>query len=155
MTTLFVALACLVLPPFDNEIPKGAREDFEKTVEVELYSLDPSQGRKNEGDGSFHGWKVLGKTTLKGADSKTVREAVEKGRRDSDGLVAGCFNPRHGIRFTVDQKTYDFVICYECLSAEVFAGDHELGQFLTTSGPANTLNKALRAAKIPLPAQER
>jgi len=153
MTSLFVALACLVPPAVDNEIPKGAREAFEKAAEFDLYSLDPSQGRKNEGGGSFHGWKVLGKTTLKGADAKTVREAVEKGRKDSNGLVAACFNPRHGIRFTVDRKTYDFVLCYECLSAEVYDGGDELGRFLTTSGPADTLNKVLRAAKVPLPAQ--
>jgi hypothetical protein len=153
MTTLFVALACLVSPAFDNEIPKGAREAFEKTAEFDLYSLDPSQGRKKDGDGNFHGWKVLGKTTLKGADAKTVRDAVEKGRRESNGLVAGCFNPRHGIRFTVDQKTYDIVLCYECLSADVYGGDHELGRFLTTAGPADALNKALRAAKVPLPTQ--
>jgi hypothetical protein len=153
MTTLFVVLACLVPPSLDNEIPKGAREAFEKAAQFELYSLDPFKGQQNEGDSSFHGWKVLGKTALKGANAQTVREAVEKGRSDSDGSVAKCFNPRHGLRFTVDQKTYDFVICYQCLSAEVYDGDNGLGQFLTTSGPAGTLNKILRAAKVPLPEQ--
>jgi hypothetical protein len=135
----------------DNEIPKEARAAFEKAEEFELYSLDPARdlgGKKVE---ALHGWKVLGKVTVKGADAKRVRQAVEKGVKDSDGSVAACFNPRHGIRVTNGTKTYDLVICYECLSASVFVGDDRVGSFLTARGPEGALNKVLRDAKVPLP----
>ena len=142
-------MACLVMAAAarGNEIPKGAAEAFEKATEFDLYSLDPgADGVK----GGFHGWKVLGKTSLKGDDVKKVRDAVEKGRKESDGTQAKCFEPRHGIRIVQEKKTYDLVICYTCFSADVFEGETRLGGFLTTRGPAEFLNKVLKDAKVPL-----
>jgi hypothetical protein len=136
----------------DNEIPKEAKEAFDKAAQFELYSLDPDRlASKDEKVDLFHGWKVLGKIVVKGADAKKVRAAVEKGVRDSDGSVAACFNPRHGIRIVTDKKTYDLVICYECLSATVYQGEERAGSFLTARGPENALNGVLRDAKVPLP----
>ena len=86
----------------------------EKADSFDLYSLDPAAG---VGTG-FHGWLVLGKTTLKGDAAKTVRDAVEKGCKGSDGKQAKCFIPRHGIRV----GDLDLVICFECLSARVPRG---------------------------------
>lgn len=138
----------------DNDLPKEVREAFDKASEFELYSLDPARPiKKNDKDVLFHDWKVLGKTTLKGEDARKVRSAIDKGRKDSDGLVAACFNPRHGVRFVRDKKTYDIVICYECLSATIYEGEKRLGQFLTTQSPAPILNRTLENAEVPLPKQ--
>jgi hypothetical protein len=139
----------------DNEIPKEAREAFAKATECELYSIDPARLPEKNDEAKkadlFHGWKILGKTTLKGDDVKKVRAAIEKGAKDSDGSVAGCFNPRHGVRIVHDKKTYDLVICYECLSATVYSGEERIGSFLTSHSPGKTLNKVLSDAKVPLP----
>jgi hypothetical protein len=135
----------------DNEIPKEARAAFDKAEEFELYSLDPARDIGGAKAATLHGWKVLGKVTIKGADAKKVRQAVEKGVKDSDGSVAACFNPRHGIRVTDGKTTYDLVICYECLSASVFVGDDRVSSFLTARGPEGTLNNVLKDAKVPLP----
>src|SRR5262249_35300364 len=119
--------------------------------EWELYSLDPSRLTEPPKDG-FHGWKVLGKTTVKDADTrKTLLAALEKGAKDNDGKVAGCFNPRHGIRVKAGDKTIDLVICFECFSASVFTGDEKSGSFLTTGSPQPALDKVLTDAKVPLP----
>jgi hypothetical protein len=135
----------------DNEIPKKALEALDKATEFDLYSLDPArQQAKDAVAGAFHDWKVLGKTAVKGGVAKTIRAAVKKGAKDSDGSVAACFNPRHGIRVVLDNKTYDFVICYECLSASVYEGDKKIGYFLTARSPQETLSKVLRDAKVPL-----
>src|SRR4051812_28862176 len=92
---LATALLIAVVGPSaarDNEIPKEAREAFDKAAQIELYSLDPSRTEKKEENGEyFHGWRVLGKTTLKGDAAKKVRAAVERGVKDSDGSVAACF----------------------------------------------------------------
>lgn len=136
----------------DNEIPKEAREAFEKAAEFELYSVDPDRFAKKDGKAELlHGWKVLGKTTLKGDAAKRARAAVAKGIKDSDGSVAACFNPRHVVRVVSGKNTYDLVICYECHSATVYKGDERLGSFLTARGPEKTLNGILTDAKIPLP----
>jgi len=141
--------------PADNDLPKAVREAFEKATEFDLYSLDPDRGEGNQkGADAFHGWKVLGKTTVKGADVAVVRDAIEKGRKDSDGAVAACFQPRHGLRFTHGKKTYDFVLCFECLSAQIYEGETQVGRFLTTSSPLKLLNKVLSDAKVPLPKQK-
>lgn len=138
-----------------NEMPKEAKEAFQKAAEFDLYSLDPSpEGRNDKSPERFHGWKVLGKIALKGDTARTIHDAIEKGREDSDGKVAACFNPRHGVRIVQDQKTFDLVICFECLSAEVYEGDKQLGSFLTTSTPTKVVNKALTDARVPLPKQK-
>ncbi len=138
----------------DNELPKDVREAFNKATEFECYSLDPSRVlKKNDKDMYFHNWKVLGKTTLKGDDAKKVRAAIDKGRKNSDGSVALCFNPRHGVRILHGKKTYDLLICYECHSAMIFEGDQKIGEFLTAPGPEKSLNKVLQAANVPLPKQ--
>lgn len=120
---LAFAISCLLA----GDLPKDVVNAFDKADGFELYSLDPAAG---VGEG-FHGWLVLGKTTLKGDAAKTVRAAVEKGRKDSDGRQAKCFIPRHGIRV----GDLDLVICFECLSARVYRGDKNIGGFLTTGGP--------------------
>ena len=72
---------------------------------------------------------------------------------DSKGLVAGCFNPRHGIRATAGGKTVELVICYECLSMKVYVDGKAKRAVLTTSSPAIVFNQALKDAKVPLPKQ--
>ena len=137
------------------EIPADAKAALEKAAEWELYSLDPAR-QKDPPKDAFHGWKVLGKTTVKDADTrKKLLAALEKGARDNDGTVAACFNPRHGVRVKVWEKTIDLVICFECFSAAVFTGDERTGSFLTTASPQPALDTVLKEAKVPLPKRER
>jgi hypothetical protein len=119
-----------------------------------LYSLDPDPG-KNPAENGFHGWKVLGKTAVKDADVRQkLVAALEKAAADNDGMAAGCFNPRHGIRVTHGDKTLDFVICFQCFQVEVYAGDQRAKGFLITDAPKTVFNKVLEEAKVPLPKQE-
>ncbi|ELP33777.1 hypothetical protein RBSWK_02323 [Rhodopirellula baltica SWK14] len=46
-----------------------------------------------------------------------------------------CFNPRHGLRAIYDGKTYDVVICFECLQGTWFVDDVEMPGFLLTRSP--------------------
>jgi hypothetical protein len=137
------------------EIPADARAALEKAAEWELYSLDPSRFKDPPKD-NFHGWKVLGMTTVKDADTrKALLAALDKGARDNDGTVAACFNPRHGIRVKAGDKTIDLVICFECFSASVFTGAERSGSFLTTASPQPALDRVLTAARVPLPKKDR
>jgi hypothetical protein len=127
------------------DLPKEVLEAFAKAESFELLSLDPSKGER-EGQG-FHGWTVLGKATLKGDVAGEIRGAVRKGAKDSDGSVAKCFEPRHGIRV----GGIDLVLCYACLQGQVFKGDSWVRDFPTTAGPAKTLDATLKKAGVPLP----
>jgi hypothetical protein len=120
-------------------------------TEIELYSLDPSVRGQQDG---FHGWKILGKTTIKeAATRKALADAFKKGVAENKGEVAACFNPRHGIRVKHDGKTVDLVICFQCYSFQHFVDDKQGKGGLVTASPQPVFNKVLTNAKVPLPKQ--
>lgn len=135
----------------DKPSSKDLKPLFEKAEAIELYSLDPSfDDKEPDPKKGFHGWKVLGKTAIK--DAKTRKKLIAvlyQGLADSDGSAAKCFNPRHGVRATVDGKTADIVICFECLRMEFYAGDQSKME-TTTRTPEKVLDEILTAAGVPL-----
>jgi hypothetical protein len=134
----------------DNKIPADLLAALEKAEEFELLSLDPKEPDEKPKDG-FHGWRVLGKTAVTDAETrKKLVAAFKKGATDSDGTVAACFIPRHGIRVTREKKTVDFVVCFQCLQVKAYAGDAAAGGFLTTAGPQKAFDAVLTDAKVPL-----
>jgi hypothetical protein len=131
------------LEPRLNKILDGA-------VTLEFYSLDPTP-RKEKPQDDFHGWKVLGKTVVKSKATRSqLLEALRQGIADNTGIAAACFNPRHGIRAKADGKTLDLVICFECLSIQIFLDDKRTS-VLTADTPQETFDKILKAAGVPLP----
>ena len=138
----------------ENKIPDDLRAALEKADQFELLSLSPDEPKEKPKDG-FHGWQVLGKTTVQDAETrKRLLAALEKGVADNKGVVARCFNPRHGIRVTHEGKTADFVICFECFQVKAFAGDKP-ASFLVTDSPQPAFDQVLKDAKVPLPAPAR
>ncbi|HJZ58287.1 MAG TPA: hypothetical protein VKE74_25315 [Gemmataceae bacterium] len=138
----------------DNKLPAAAQVVLDKAEQFELLSLDPKPVPKADQDKEknvFHGYRVLGKTTVKDATRNTLLAALDKGIKDADpNLAAGCFNPRHGIRATHDGKTVDLVICFECLAIVVYVDDKsERGPHVTGS-PQEAFDKVLKAANVPL-----
>src|SRR5262245_16519710 len=99
-------------------LPLAQAAALDNGQHFELLSLDPME-RDVEGDGSFHKWKVLGKTAIDDDTRKSLVAAFRKGVAEG-GPVASCFKPRHGIHVEHDGHTYDFVICFECLWGEVY-----------------------------------
>lgn len=155
--TLSVATSCS--PDSGNSLPDAVRAAFDNAAEFDLHSLDPNP-REGESKGPpapapllLQGWVVLGKTTLKGRTAIKAREAIDSGRRESDGTVAGCFEPRHAVRIVHGSKTYDLVICYACLRAQIYEGTERIGAFTTSRSPSGILNTLLVDAGIPLPKQ--
>jgi len=150
LTLLVVFFAWPGAAGADNKLPAAAQAILDKAEQLELYSLEPMPGQEKAPDG-FHGWKVLGKTEVKQADTrKKILSALNRGIAENTGKVAACFRPRHGIRASHEGKSVDLVICFECYSLRVYVGDQE-GTVLVTDSPAPTLNAVLREAKVPLP----
>lgn len=142
-------LALLLLPAVAcaEPVPSDLRKLLDKAEAVELISLDPSVDGAKDG---FHGYKVMGSVKLETKERAKLLAAFYKGIADSDGVVAACFIPRHGLRAMADGKTVEVVICYQCLSMKVYIGG-KAESALTTGDPAETLNAMLKAAKVPLP----
>lgn len=145
----------------NNKLPDEAKAILTKAEKVELFSLEPGLRKPKPKDPSaentFHGWEVLGNTEIIKADArKELFDAVEKGIESSEGRGANCFYPRHAIRATVKEKTkdrtVDLVICFECGWIYVFLDKDEKLKSVATSGDhQKTLDKILKAAKVPLP----
>jgi hypothetical protein len=151
LTLAVVPLACAA----DNPIPEEFRKALEKAEAIDLYSLDPSP-LKGKAEGDFHGWKVLGKTEVKKETLAKLVAAFEKGAAEQNqNVAAGCFNPRHGIRVTLDGKTYDFVICFECAGVMLYKDKEEKNTkgFQVSKSPAGVFNKVLKDANVKLPEQ--
>src|SRR5262249_43121519 len=137
-----------------NRIPEVAERLLDKAETFELYSLNPDRraAQNVEARDGFHGWRVLGKTEVKGeAERKRLTDALRLGAEDNFGMAAACFNPRHGLRLKGGDRTVDLVICFECLQVQVFVdGAGEKG-FLTTGEPQKDFDAALKAAGVRLP----
>jgi hypothetical protein len=130
-----------------NKLPDDAAAVLRKAEQLEIYSLEPN--RENVADG-FHGWRVLGTTTVKNAKGKDLLDALDQGIKANEGEVAACFNPRHGIRAKAGESTVDVVICFECLSLKVISGGKN-ASVLTTRSPQGAFDKVLKEAGVPLP----
>ena len=79
MPSLLVLLALLVAVvgargEEKEQLPAVARDVLGKVKQFELYSLEPTDEKPGEA-GRLHGWKVLGKTTVK--DAKTRKQLID------------------------------------------------------------------------------
>jgi hypothetical protein len=148
-----VGLGLLLLAPViaqdtpENKLPDDVAKALEKADAIEIYSLN---GELNHRDG-WHGAKVLGKTTLATAgDRRTIVSAMKKGIEEGT-RGARCFIPRHGLRVTYQETTYDFLICFECHWVYIYTNSSDKPLVLLISeSPEKAFNKILTAAKIEL-----
>lgn len=99
---------------------------------------------------NFHNFEILGqKAVTDAATRRKLVAAFQKGVSESDGTVAACFNPRHGISVKQNGKTYDFVICFQCLSASVYVDGVRGEGLLTTGSPAREFNEVIADLGLP------
>ena len=154
---LFLQITCNA----DDDFKKGQARIADKIekipaskVKLFLYSLDPHDVRRFEGklpensEESFHWIPILGRVEIVSTQEKTnLLFAFAKGVRECNGLVASCFDPRHGIRIVTETTTNDFVICFECLQVEAH-GFGSIQGFETSGSPNATFNKFLDEYKI-------
>lgn len=88
--------------------------------DMEILTLAPRRETETETADQFHGYAVLGRKPV--ADAARRRELIElvfEGVGASDGRVAYCFNPRHGLSFRRGSERVDLVICFECSQVRV------------------------------------
>jgi hypothetical protein len=135
-----------------NTLPPEVRKVLDTADRFILFSLDPHPVSEEKLDKAsnelFHQYRVRRKIDIRTPKERAeLLGALYKGISDSDGMVAMCFNPRHGIRATVGGETVDLVICFECLSIEIHARTNT--SVLTTHSPAFTFNRALLRASSP------
>lgn len=143
-----------------NHYSQEQLRPYRNAQEWTLYSIDPSVRGEALPD-SFQGYLALGSHRV--SDPKLLQQVVQELDEAAEmwgGSLAMCFNPRHGIRVTSGDKTFDMVICYECSRVYLYEGSDEVGIMYLTTDPQrelspNKLNDLLTKAGIKLPAQPR
>ena len=139
--------------PSKNVLARATVSILEKPDSFVLLAIDPDQRRTaadstNRPAEEFHGFGVLGKAELRDPrDRAELVASLRQGIADSDGKVAACFNPRHGIIARRGNESVELLICFECLSLQIFGT--ETNELLTTGSPGKTFDAALTKAGLP------
>jgi len=87
-----------------NRLSERAQAALWEAESFEVLSLMPIADPPGAGDPTlplptFHQWPVLGAVAVvSGTSRDEIVTAVALGVEENRGLVANCFNPRHGIR---------------------------------------------------------
>ena len=126
-------------------------------TKIVLYSLDPHEvegwafsGKKN-GTDVLRGFPIRGRAVVdERKEAEELLRALIAGIRESDGTVASCFIPHHGLTIECGAKKMDLVICFTCLEGLAF-GAYASNQYLVTDTPLTVFNAALERHKLPLP----
>jgi hypothetical protein len=137
-----------------RKLPDRVQTLLEKAPEFALYSLDPDVQEKPANEpGALHGWKVLGKTTVKEQVARRQLLAeLDRGLTSPDARAARCFEPRHALRVIHDGASADLVICFACGQVYIYLdGKPQLVTSLIIDRAAQpAFDEALRKAGIPL-----
>jgi len=126
----------------NQKLPPRTVAVLEQADQFELLALSPTSTKSDQ---SFHGYAVLGAAKISQTDTRRrLVSALRQSMRESDGTLAACFHPRHGIRATRNGKQVDLVICFECLSFELYGDSEET--FLITSKPRTLFDEVLKSS---------
>jgi acyl-CoA thioesterase I len=113
-----------------------------------LYSLTPEQTKATD---NFESYVIPGKVEIVSSEERTaIFAAVQRGIDQGYTHGAfGCFEPHHGVRVRRNGKTYDYVLCFQCLNVDEFVD----GQFVTERTmdwtAKDIIDKHLKAAHVP------
>jgi hypothetical protein len=153
LTALIFLPSCLTMrswAPTGNALPGEAGTILARAGEVEVLSLEPGRFSPRGPEEAFHGFRVLGRTTVTGKARRQVVRAIEEGIANSDGSVASCFNPRHAVRATYEGRTVELVLCFECKSLRIYLDGQLQPGPLTSASPQAVLDRILTEAGVPL-----
>lgn len=121
---------------YDTQLEEGETRD-------RLEQLYPGSGRHEERHHS------LGKVEL--TDELTRQELLEAVKADLNGEDYGakCFEPRHLVRVTKGDDTWDYLICYTCSWYAVYHNRQRLQGLTYMRGSSrNLLDRLLAEAEI-------
>ncbi|HVF72936.1 MAG TPA: hypothetical protein VM940_15140 [Chthoniobacterales bacterium] len=117
---------------------------------VVLYSLDPNVYEEPPaGTEIFRGYRVLGRAEITDpAEREGLVKALSESARKNRGVVALCFNPRHGLHIEGGDAPVDLAICFECLQVYP-AGFNADKPFIISEAPEPLFDASLKKHGLP------
>lgn len=131
--------------------PEEPLADLAEAVSIELFTLHPNpygeEGKPANATEDYHEYKILGRVELTLEEdprhSTTIAQTLallQKSMRENSTMAAACFNPRHGLRYTLPQGAVDLVICFECLQFRRYEPDGTRSGDLLSSNHEGSLD---------------
>ncbi|MEO0476159.1 MAG: hypothetical protein AAF085_09360 [Planctomycetota bacterium] len=150
----FVLPGCGASEPSDLKIILYAIDgpSAEGLFEIESFDVATADSDSDPPE-LFYNYPILGQVELTGtAAANELSGIVEKRVASEQGLIAGCFIPRHGLRVIRDGVTSDYVICFQCTNFEWYEGGSgkRIGQQSISSKYLAVFTKPLADAGIEL-----
>lgn len=120
---------------------KAWQELLGDVEEMEVMTLVPSREELPKGMGhensetKLDGWPiVLRMKTDRASEIAMLREGMRQSILQSDGSVAMCFLPRHGIRFSKHHRMVTVAVCFQCLNMEISGAKEIIGATINNHG---------------------
>ncbi|MEM7167699.1 MAG: hypothetical protein AAF581_19765 [Planctomycetota bacterium] len=136
-----------------DQLTATQRATLESPDSMHLAALDPtpvSFDPKRQRGELMHEYEVLGKTELTAGDRTEAVNAVYESISGNTGVVAACFNPRHGLRASKGDSTVEVVICFECLSLVIVENGQRTASIIIGQDGSKALTSLLTTAGIAL-----
>jgi hypothetical protein len=139
---------------FRRDLPRSSLTALRSAEQFELLSLHPEMTYSPGPHvplSRFYNHEILGRTTITDpATRQQLVDALRSAARQSDGSIAACFMPRHGIRVTRVGQVTDFVICFECRVVHIHRHGQPTAYVPITRSAEPLFDAALQRAEIPL-----
>ncbi len=156
---LFVLLKSMIVTngSMDQEYKSSDLAAFRIAKQWSIYSIDSnpfrnknlsdqessttdkprSTAEKTTNTEDFHGHTILKELTVPVTpELVSVIRDLDFAGQHWNGFIAGCFNPRHGVRVVEQGGICDLLICYECQSAIISRNGVRNGTiYFSTDGP--------------------
>ena len=129
---------------FGEELAQEHRDVLFQAAELELVALNPDWPTKETlaDPSTLHGYTVRGRTTITDrAPRHELLQALGDGAKENNGMVAACFNPRHAIIANHGGKTCELIICFECLTFQVWDGTDKVEGVDLSETPRTTFDR--------------
>jgi len=130
-------------------LPADVFRALDRPTEISLYSTNPDPEAFHWWFSHwFHDYRIIGRVSVVDpVERRQVAAVVRHAAQTYLGETKCMFSPRHGVRLSSGPKTYDFLICFECLQMQVYSGDQVIAA-LSIGGSPEALNRILHAAHI-------
>lgn len=110
---------------FGKEVSQQYRDILFQAESLEIVALNPDWPTEEtrQDPSTLHGYSVRGRAVL---EERSLRlellSALAQGTRENDDTAAACFNPRHAIIAESNGQVCEIIICFECLTLQIWDG---------------------------------
>jgi hypothetical protein len=136
---------------FGKEVSQQYRDILFQAESLEIVALNPDwpTEESRQDPTTLHGYGVRGRAVL---EERSLRlellAALARGTRENDTMAAACFNPRHAIIAESNGQVCEVIICFECLTFQIWDGTTQVEGAHLSETPCRTFDRIFADAGL-------